>query len=698
MLKKFFLELRRREVFRTAGLYIGIAWITIEVASVLWPAFEWPEQILQWLVLLAVAGFPVALVLAWIFDISDGGIVVQGDATETAVLPVGGYKMDFVVIAVLSVALLVSLYLNVTNEQVVTADATPLTVFVEEIDNRTGNSTLDGVLTRAILRSFAVSPNLNLQNNLDRSFLQADAGAAPGSSGASLKLLPTDATVLVSGSVEANGPRLVLNLRAVDQASGDALFEESTQVNDPNALPAALSELAEELRAELGDTGAPAPGSAGTLSPTASMASDGAVSLAALKAYDSAERAMAASNVDAALQAYVKATELDAQFAAAWAGAAFAAYNAGRKDEALAYWQKADALKQGMNPRERLQTYSRYYAIFNGDYAKAIDSLEQLLTNYPADGAALAELAQLLGGVGQHVRAYARSTQLLQLYPDNADVRAQHLRYALYANDIETVRTLADALLTVTPQRYSPRLALAAVAMIDGDSGLAQQRYEQLATLDSGAASLAAAGLADIALFEERNEDALALLQAGIAKDGDAANDYGVATKRVALAQAHAAMGAPPEVERTLQAMPDSAYIAQLVPVAEIHVARGEVDSAQEIAARLRLQKTPAAQAYARMIDGMLAFSKGDYTTAINRYRDALRRADLWLVRWHIGQAYLKAGYPAEASDEFASCLGRRGEAAALFFDDVPTFRYTAGLDELRAAADKALSGSLATQ
>ena len=58
-------ELRRREVFRTAGLYVGIAWIAIEGASVLLPAFEAPDWILRALIIAAVVGFPVAIVLAW---------------------------------------------------------------------------------------------------------------------------------------------------------------------------------------------------------------------------------------------------------------------------------------------------------------------------------------------------------------------------------------------------------------------------------------------------------------------------------------------------------------------------------------------------------------------------------------------------------------------------------------------------------
>ncbi len=54
------------------------------------------------------------LVLAWVYDVSDNGIVVQADATDTVVIPFGGRKADFSVIGVLAVALIFSVYLNLT--------------------------------------------------------------------------------------------------------------------------------------------------------------------------------------------------------------------------------------------------------------------------------------------------------------------------------------------------------------------------------------------------------------------------------------------------------------------------------------------------------------------------------------------------------------------------------------------------------
>ena len=80
-MKGFLLELRRREVFRTAGLYVGICWILIEASSVLLPTFDAPEWILRWIIIAAVIGFPIMLVLAWVFDVTDEGIEVTWSDT-----------------------------------------------------------------------------------------------------------------------------------------------------------------------------------------------------------------------------------------------------------------------------------------------------------------------------------------------------------------------------------------------------------------------------------------------------------------------------------------------------------------------------------------------------------------------------------------------------------------------------------------
>ena len=149
-MNRFIKELRRREVFRTAGLYVGVCWILIEGASVVLPAFEAPEWVLQAIIIAAVIGFPIMLVLAWIYDVSSEGIEVQSDATDTVVVPFGRRRSDFVAIGLLSVALVFSLYMNFTRTGNPVEQPDPVSVLIADFDNATGEPLFDGTLEQTL--------------------------------------------------------------------------------------------------------------------------------------------------------------------------------------------------------------------------------------------------------------------------------------------------------------------------------------------------------------------------------------------------------------------------------------------------------------------------------------------------------------------------------------------------------------------
>ncbi|MBT8096268.1 MAG: AAA family ATPase, partial [Woeseia sp.] len=73
-LTQLFQELRRRKTFQAAAAYIVFAWVLIEGASVILPAFSAPEWILPSLIVLLAVGLPIAVVISWIFDVSFKGI------------------------------------------------------------------------------------------------------------------------------------------------------------------------------------------------------------------------------------------------------------------------------------------------------------------------------------------------------------------------------------------------------------------------------------------------------------------------------------------------------------------------------------------------------------------------------------------------------------------------------------------------
>jgi len=77
-------ELQHRRVFRAVATYAVVAWIAVEAADVIFPAVGVPEAVLTWLIILALAGFPIVSILAWIFDITSQGVVRGTSAPESA--------------------------------------------------------------------------------------------------------------------------------------------------------------------------------------------------------------------------------------------------------------------------------------------------------------------------------------------------------------------------------------------------------------------------------------------------------------------------------------------------------------------------------------------------------------------------------------------------------------------------------------
>ena len=73
-MRAFLKEVRRRRVFRTAALYIVGAWLVMQAADVLFPAWGVPETAKNILLVATVAGLPVALIFGWLFDVGVDGI------------------------------------------------------------------------------------------------------------------------------------------------------------------------------------------------------------------------------------------------------------------------------------------------------------------------------------------------------------------------------------------------------------------------------------------------------------------------------------------------------------------------------------------------------------------------------------------------------------------------------------------------
>jgi TolB-like protein/Flp pilus assembly protein TadD len=96
---QFFGELRRRNVYKVAVAYAVVGWLLIQVATQVFPFLEIPNWAIRLVILVIAIGFPVALIIAWAFELTPEGIRRTEDADAAGQRSRGGIWMALVVIA-----------------------------------------------------------------------------------------------------------------------------------------------------------------------------------------------------------------------------------------------------------------------------------------------------------------------------------------------------------------------------------------------------------------------------------------------------------------------------------------------------------------------------------------------------------------------------------------------------------------------
>ena len=86
-MENFFSELKRRKVYRVAVAYAVVAWLVIQIATQTFPFLEVPNWTTRLVIILIALGFPVALILAWAFDLTSHGIKRTDDILPEAMPP-----------------------------------------------------------------------------------------------------------------------------------------------------------------------------------------------------------------------------------------------------------------------------------------------------------------------------------------------------------------------------------------------------------------------------------------------------------------------------------------------------------------------------------------------------------------------------------------------------------------------------------
>jgi len=100
--KRFLAELKQRNVYRAAALYGMAAWLLVQIATQVFPFFDVPSWAVRFVIVALVIGFPIAMLLAWIFELTPEGIVRTDDVDPAgAIGRSAGRILNFAIIGAL---------------------------------------------------------------------------------------------------------------------------------------------------------------------------------------------------------------------------------------------------------------------------------------------------------------------------------------------------------------------------------------------------------------------------------------------------------------------------------------------------------------------------------------------------------------------------------------------------------------------
>ncbi|HKH96991.1 MAG TPA: tetratricopeptide repeat protein, partial [Beijerinckiaceae bacterium] len=547
-----------------------------------------------------------------------------------------------------------------------------LPILIVDFENRAGEAVFEGALEQALSIAMEGAPFITAFPRRDATALVRDLKLGPrldertGVLVAQREGIP----IILAGMIERNGGgyRVAVRTLAPDKPQPVSLAQ--ADASDKAQVLGAVARVAENVREALGDT---------TPSATQQAETFTAASLEAVRAYTDAQDLSSAQRDVEAAEKYREALRHDPEFGRAYSGLAACLLKLGRLKEAEDNWNEALRRTDRMSEREKLRTVGGYYIGIAHNYDKAIETYEKLVARYPADSAGYNNLAVTNFSVLNFAKAREYGRKAIEIYPKAYKPGSNYALYAMYAGDFKTAVETAQRLIDEDPKVDVPYLPLAMEAVASGDLARARAFYTQATQAGESGVSLGALGLADLAMYEGRYDQAIAALPGAVARDKSQGNTLGAMAKLVALAEAYDARGNSAARQAALaEARALSSQDSVVVPAARLAIGAGRVDEARKIAAELESRVAAQSRAYAKMIEGEIAMAARRYPAAFDAFKAGQKLADLWLIHFELGLAYFNHRDFPEAVSEFEKCRDRRGEATAVFLDDMPTVHYYA--------------------
>jgi tetratricopeptide (TPR) repeat protein/predicted Ser/Thr protein kinase len=572
-------------------------------------------------------------------------------------------------LVVLALAIIMVWYVDRSREPG-QAQHAPVSVLVADFQNGTSDPVFDGTLEPSFNLALEGASFINAFSRGDAH--KAAAELQPGSSSmdealARLVAQREGVRIVVSGSIAPGSKGYKLTAKAVDAVSGKTLFADDASVQNKDEVLHSVGVLAAEVRKALGDT---TPESAQLLE-TATYSS---TSLEATREFAVAQGLQYTGKWDEAVTHFQRAIDLDPNMGRAYAALGTAKFNLGQVQEAEQYYQKAMSHIDRMSDREKYRTRAEYFLVKH-EPQSAIQEYNKLIQQFPSDTSAHTNLSFAYFLQRNMPMALAEARRSME-YSGKSLVERNNLAIAsMYAGDFAGAEKEARTVMEQQPTYVSPYSTMAEAQIGQNRVADARQTYDKLAAVSPRGASMSKLGLADVALYEGRFEEAIPLLESGIQMDLSGKDSNAAAAKSVALAQANLLGGhnaaALAAAERAL-ALDKEPWV--LHAVGRIYAQSGQFAKATSLAAQMSSSIDPDPQLYGKLLAGEIALQRKDPRQAIALLNDAQKMSDSWLGHFLLAQSYLEAGAFPEADGEIEACIKRKGEASALYLDEAPTF------------------------
>src|SRR5256714_57417 len=407
-----------------------------------------------------------------------GSLPTTQNTRELSEHPVGKIKrhklaIAFIVLAIVSIAIGIAIIRSARKPISLTDKDT---VLFANFTNTTGDPVFDGTLKQALAVQLSQSPFLSIFSEERVREALRFMGRSPDERvtrdvGREICQRQGLKAMLI-GSIAGLGKHYVITLEAVNALTGDAIASEQAEAENKEQVLHVLGEAAIRLREKLGESlqsikQFDAPIEQATTS-----------SLEAFKAFSLGVEQQQKGKYADAIPFLQRATQIDSNFALAYARMASMYYNSGLLDLAAEASQKAYELRDRVSERERLFIATGYYDNVTGELEKYLETLELWKRTYPNHAAPPNNLAVKYNELGLFDKALEEAREAIRLNPNSASgdslLAAAFVGLDRFDEAKEIIRqALAQKLETTAMHRTLYR-----IAFVQGDAATMKQQIE----------------------------------------------------------------------------------------------------------------------------------------------------------------------------------------------------------------------------